>query len=247
MIDQELIEFHDGELALQRADQVRRALNVDPIRRARLEAVRRIDDALIASAVASSPTAEQVERGRAALKAALREHRRTKNRRRFIFALAAIGSMAASVAIIWFTHSNRVVGKVSYGSTHALQFPVTNSDLRLGTRIQTPDAVAASFSLDGVARGTIGPHGCVLIGAAPDKLTLVDGQLQVETHGTLTISLVEETHHVIAEPASVLTILVKDHRALLRQRQGRSRVIEADKETQVVEGKTEKTISLPPR
>ncbi len=245
MTDQELVEYHDGELARDEAGRVRRALTEDPRRQARLGAFRRADSALVAFDRLIAPSPDREERGQAAVKEMLRSRSRP-NRRRVLLAASGLATAAAAAAALWLVDLSPEIGVVRYEPFLTAQQQLREEKLKPGSLIQAPSGSGfARVELSDIARLVLAGNGLLGIGDTASELELAEGMLDVDAKSALRISLARSPYSISVAPASCLKIYVDAGLAKISQVHGHSRVVGGTKE-QVLEGRAELSLRLSP-
>ena len=246
MTDQELVEFRDGELTQDEADRVRRTLAADPERRARLEAIRQADSALVAFDRLTAPSPDHVERGKATVRETLHDRTGARRRRRVLLVASALATAAAAAAAFWLVDLSPEIGVVCYKPFLAVQQQLREERLKPGSLIQAPsNSVSAHVDLPHVAKLVLAGNGILRIGDTASELELAGGLLEVNSTSGLRIAIARSPYTISVAPASSLKIHVDAHLVKISQVRGHSQVVGGTEE-QVLEGRGELVLRLSP-
>ncbi len=247
MTDQELVEFHDGELTQEEAGWVRGALVADAERQARLEAFREVDYALMEFDRLTAPSPYHVERGKAAVKDMLRDQAEPRRRgRRMPLVASALTAAAAAVAIFWLVDLSPEIGVVQYERLFTGQPQPRKEELRPGSLVHaSSNSVFARIDLLRVAKLVLAGNGVLRIGDTASELELAGGLLDVDSTSGLRITISQSPYTISVAPESSLKVHVDAHLVKIIQMRGHSQVLGGTEE-QVLDGRGELFLRLSP-
>jgi hypothetical protein len=225
MVDEELVRFHDGELAEDDACRVRLELADDPQRQAELETIDRIDRGARELVQGSEPTPRQVASGKARLKAALQSKQKAAPRRRIVPLVAALTSAAAVLAIIWHLQVEPEIGTIRYNTAAAALGATSQEEpLKSNSAVRVGGQMAARIQIPDVAKLVLGSRSALTTSDRADLVELVRGGLSVETTAAYTITIKDSRYVINVEPGSTLRVFAGSTKVHIDQRAGTSHV-----------------------
>ncbi len=238
-MDEELVQFHDGELSEPQAAGVRASLATDPQRQAELADIEQTDQALADLDRLAGPTPEGVERGKADFQSALRaafkaeqlyQDRAARHRRSAVAVAAVLVSVAAAIAIVLALQDEPVIGTVYYYRDYGVEEDDSGELLRLGAPVHAPGGTEADLHIAGVARVRLGENGTIVIGDEANELKLLSGSAEVTSLTPVRFSFADNSYVVTVAAHSHVKILLAGQELRLTQYTGSSRVTGASKQ-----------------